>query len=136
MLLWERGCTFASRGNEKLQVHSMLSKTRFDQGRSLQKNLKWEQMAQMIQHFRGPLLGFPLSSASRTLSRLLAEMIKPHIIFHSGLNHNSKFSLGPRKIISASNQQEVAWKTMLTFPKKMVYGCLPLFRMLVTSCYG
>ena len=64
----------------------------------------------MIQHFRGPQVEFPLSSTSRTVSRLLAEMIKTHRIIKLGLDHNPKFSLGPHKIISAHNQQEVAWK--------------------------
>ncbi|KAM7340586.1 hypothetical protein ACRRTK_001201 [Alexandromys fortis] len=36
------------------------------------------------------------------------EMIKPHRIHQSGLDHNSKFSLGLHKIISVPNQQEVA----------------------------
>ena len=74
-------------------------------------------MAQMIQHFRAPLLQFLLSSASRTASRLLAEMIQPQRILQSVLDHNLKFSLGPDNIIGIPNKQEVAWKTMPTFPK-------------------
>ena len=70
----------------------------------------------MIQRFRGPLLEFPLSSTSRTVLRLLVKMIKTHRIFQSGLDHNSKFSLGSHKIISTPNQQEVAWNTISTFP--------------------
>ena len=38
---------------------------------------------------------------------LLAEMIQPYRIFQSGFDHNPKFSLGPHKIISGPNQQEV-----------------------------
>ena len=56
-------------------------------------------------------------SSSRTGSRLLPEMIKTHRILQSGLDHNSKFSLGPHKIISALNQLEVAWNTTPTLPK-------------------
>ena len=51
-------------------------------------------------------------------------MIKTHKILQSGLDHNSKFSLGPHKIISAPNQQEVAWNTTPTFPRN---GYFPLF---------
>ena len=65
-------------------------------------------VAQMTQHFRASLLKFPLSSTSRTASRLLTEMIQPHRILQSGLNQNPKFSLGPHKIISTLNQQEVS----------------------------
>ena len=67
-----------------------------------------------------------LSSSSRIGSRLLPEMIKTHRILQSGLDHNSKFSLHPRKIISAPNQLEVVWNTTLTFPK-LDYGYFPLF---------
>ena len=67
-----------------------------------------------------------LRSTSRMDSRLLPEMIKTHRILQSGLDYNSKFSLGPHKIISAPNQQEVAWNTTPTFPK-MDYGYFPLF---------
>ena len=82
----------------------------------------------MIQHFRAPLLNFLLSSASRTASRLLAEMTKYHKIFQSGLDHNHKFSLGPHKIISAPNHQEVDKKTMPIFPppKRVMDACLCL----------
>ena len=87
-------------------------KIRFDQGRSPEKSPIGAD---------GPddptFQRTSLSSTSRTVSRLLVEIIKPHRIFQSGLDHNSKFSLGPRKIISAMNHQEVAWKTMATFPK-------------------
>ncbi|KAM7319173.1 hypothetical protein ACRRTK_022285 [Alexandromys fortis] len=67
-------------------------------------------MAQMHQRFRASLLQFLLSSASRTASRLLAEIIQPQRILQSGLglDHNPKFSLGPHKITSTPNQQEVA----------------------------
>ena len=40
--------------------------------------------------------------------KMLPEMIRTHRILQSGLDYNSKFSLGPHKIISAPNQQEVA----------------------------
>ena len=56
-------------------------------------------------------------SISRIVSRLLDEMIKPHRILQSGLGHNSKFYLGPYKIISVPNQQELAWKTVYTLPQ-------------------
>ena len=62
----------------------------------------------MIQNFRVPLLEFPLSSTSRTASRLLAKTIKTHRILQSGLDYNPKFSLGPHKIIRVLSQQEVA----------------------------
>ena len=39
--------------------------------------------------------------------KMLPEMIKTHRILQSGHEYNSKFSLGPHKIISAPNQQEV-----------------------------
>ena len=66
---------------------------------------------------------FPLTSIPRAVSRMLAEIIKPNRI----LDHNSKFSLGPNKIISTTNQQEVSWKTTSTFPKKWIMDvCLCL----------
>ena len=49
--------------------------------------------------------------------KLLPEMIKTRRILQSGLDHNSKFSLGPHKIMSAPNKQEVAWNTIPSFPK-------------------
>ena len=39
--------------------------------------------------------------------KMLPEMIRTHRILQSGLDYNSKFSLGPYKI-STPNQQEVA----------------------------
>ena len=81
----------------------------------------------MIQHFRGPLLEFPLSFTSRTVSTLMAEMIKPHRIFQSGFDCNAKFFLCPCKIINTPNQQDIAWKIMPTFSKKYImdiYLCL------------
>ena len=83
MLLWRRGFAFVSTGNERLWIHSELRKIRFDQGRPSQKSLI-----------------VCMSSTSRTVSRLLTEMIKPHRIFQSELDCNSNFSLGPCKIIS------------------------------------
>ena len=80
MLHWRRGFAFVSTGNERLWIYSWLRKIRFDQGRPL-KNL----------------LQFPLSSASRTASRLLSEIR----ILQSGLDHNSKSSLDPYKITSS-----------------------------------
>ena len=71
----------------------------------------------MIQHFRGSLLEFLLSSTFKTASRLLAEMIKLQKIYLSGLGDNIKFSLDSHKIIRALNEQEVAYKTMYTIPK-------------------
>ena len=43
------------------------------------------------------------------------------------MDHNSKFSLGPHKIISTPNQLEVAWNIKPTFPNKMDYEYFPLF---------
>ena len=62
----------------------------------------------MIQLFKETLLELLLSFIFRTASRLLTEMIKPHRIFQSGLDHNPKFSLSPYKIISFPSHQEVA----------------------------
>ena len=109
MLLWRRGFAFVSTGNERLWIHSELRKIRFDQGRPPEKisgRNRWPRC---------------LSFTSRTDSRLLPEMIKTHRILQSGLDYNFKFSLGPHKIISAPNQQEVAWNTMSTFPKHGLY---------------
>ena len=38
MLLWRRGFAFISTGNERLQINSGLRKTRFHQGRPLEKS--------------------------------------------------------------------------------------------------
>ena len=69
------------------------------------KNLRYEQMAQMSEFF------------IQNRFKMLPEIIKTYRILQSGLAHNSKFSLGPHKIISVPNQLEVAWNTMPTFPK-------------------
>lgn len=58
------------------------------------KNLQWEQMIQMIQNFETPLFNFPLSSVTRTASRLITEMVQPHRMFQSGLDHKPKFIFG------------------------------------------
>ena len=104
MLLWRRDFAFVSTENERLCIYS-----------ELQKNHLWprETTWAISGRNRWPRC---LSSSSRTGSRLLPEMIKTHRILQSGLDYNSKFSLGPHKIISAPNQQEVAWNTTPTFP--------------------
>ena len=60
-----------------------------------------------IEFIQALLLEFPLSSTHRTASRLLAEMIKHHKIFQSGLDYTPTFSLGSHKTIISHNQQEV-----------------------------
>ena len=107
MSLWVRESAFVSTGDERLWIHSGSRKIRFDRRRSLEKSPAGK-VAQMTQCLRAPLLQFPLSSASTTASELLAEMIQPHRILQSGLDHNPKFSLGPHKIISIPNHQQVA----------------------------
>ena len=80
MLLWRRG-------NEKLWIHSGLRKIRFDQEKVPEESLIGANGPD-DPAFQGTSVGVPLNSASRTVSRLLAEMIKPCRIFHSGLDHN------------------------------------------------
>ena len=53
----------------------------------------------------------------KNTSKTVVEMIKCHRILQSGFDSIFKFPLVSCKIISAPNQQEVAWKTMPTFPK-------------------
>ena len=59
----------------------------------------------------------------QNILKMLPEMTKNHRTLQSGLDHNSKFSLGLNKIIRTPNQREVAWKTMPTFPKKWTVDC-------------
>ena len=94
MLLWRRDCAFVSTGNERLWIHSELRKIRFDQGRSPEKSPVGQDGSDVW------------SSTSRTDSRLLPEMIKLHRILQFGLDHNSKFSLGSHKFISAPISQK------------------------------
>ena len=54
-------------------------------------------------------------------------MTKTHRILQSGLDYNSKFSLGPHKNISAPNQLEVAWNTT-PLSQKMNYEYFLLFK--------
>lgn len=61
-------------------------------------------MTQMIQHYKAPLLLYLLSSAYKTVSRMLIEMILTPRIVQSGLDYNTKFSQVFPKIISAPNQ--------------------------------
>ena len=105
MLLWRRDFAFVSTENERLWIYSELGKIAFDQGRPPETSPVGTDDPDV------------LSSSSRTDLRLLPEMIKTHRILQSGLDHNSKFSLGPHKIISTPNQLEVAWNTTPTFPK-------------------
>ena len=89
MLLWRRDSAFVSTENERLWIYSELRKIHFDQGRPPEKSPVGTDDPDL------------LSSSSRTDLRLLPEMIKTHRILQSGLDHNSKFSLGAHKIISA-----------------------------------
>ena len=57
-------------------------------------------MAQVFQCFRAPLLQTALSSISRTVARMLTEMIQPQRILKLGLFDDPKFSLGPHMIIT------------------------------------
>ena len=104
MLLWWRDFAFVSTENERLWIHS-----------EFKKNQLWSREAtwEISDRNRWPRWQ---SSSSRAGSRLLPEMIKTHRILQSELDYNSKFSLGPHKIISDPNQQEVAWNTTPTFP--------------------
>ncbi|KAL6091573.1 hypothetical protein STEG23_017814, partial [Scotinomys teguina] len=46
---------------------------------------QWRQGAQIMYSFRMPLLQFPQNSASRTNSKLLAEMVQPHTLLQTGI---------------------------------------------------
>ena len=65
-------------------------------------------------------------------------MTKYHKIFQSGLKHNHKFSLGPHKIISAPNHQEVDKKTTSIFPPpiRVMDVCLCLECLLQVVMYN
>ena len=101
MLLWRRDFAFVSTENERLWIHSEIRKIRFHKWRPPEKTPIWRD---------GP--------DDRVFHpEQVQEWSKLNRILQSWLDYNSKFSLGPHKIISAPNQPEVAWNTMPTFPK-------------------
>ena len=104
MLFWRWDLAFVSAENERLWIYSELRKIQYDQGRPPEKSLTetdgpdvWVLHPEQVQ------------DCCLRWSRL-------NRILQSELDYNSKFSLGPHKIISTPNQQEVAWNTTPTFP--------------------
>ena len=92
ILLWRRGFAFVVTGNERLWIPSGLRKIRFGQGRSPEKS--------------------PIGADGPNVWVLHSEQPQDCWL------RWSKNFLGSCKIISAPNQQKVAWKTMPVFPPK------------------
>ena len=88
-----------------------------------------KQITKRIQHLKIPLLQSPPNSASREVPRLLAQMIQPHRILHSGLDHNPKFSQGPPKMPVLTNNRKQSRENNVHIPKRWVMDICHLRRV-------